>query len=597
MEAERDPLSAPLAWPRFEMGLFYDANANHLVAAYANHALIIPLAPFDLPAEPFLHLAVESPATFVWGEETAVQLRPLDGEARLALVDAPEGMRIVDSALVWKPAPAMETQLDVTLRVSKGDTSREQTMEFEISPPYLDLGFTAEGYSIAPDGRFGVAWANQPDEDGRPTCRLALLDFANRRVEAGRVANHVWTAAADARHVYVSSAGRSLFTVLNHDFDQVKLIHTSENVNEFCLDAADRLIVVCGWQALEFSTEDWKLLYDSGDQSVRGNDLELVAPRPVHDGVHYRGMVFDRDMRAVRLLVSAPECLALTRWKSRIADRIQRFPLELEVSVPLGLRDGGRSGFAQSVELPVAAALRAVTNVDAMTEVLDFHEVVSGSALLSFALPRRAGATWSDSGPGFPARRQRLVWRGKTIFVGGSDRIYHYTLSDEQLAEFPPAFSFRLAQERFDVDPARTTTLAHAVEGADGDVTVELDESLADLDGLAVDERTGSLTVDGKALTRSILASGEGLPDRLQDALEERKGGESRIKQMIEASQREFETLIGRHADGVPLAVPIRLVARDATQRTALLCYHVFLEIPEDDWNAADGARARDRRK
>lgn len=173
--------------------------------------------------------------------------------------------------------------------------------------------------------------------------------------------------------------------------------------------------------------------------------------------------------------------------------------------------------------------------------------------------------------------------RGRRVVCVRSDRLYALDLSDEQLTRFKPPYWIVPKQEALIVSAKGSTSLPTRTEG-EGERTFAL---VGAIEGLSIDEETGTVTADGPTLARTavtyLLRDGVLIPfldnwpaDGSTPSLE------PAIDPIIEKLTPSFERLTGRKPEGVPVAVPVKLVAMGADRQLAWLAYYVLVEVPRE---------------
>jgi hypothetical protein len=152
-----------------------------------------------------------------------------------------------------------------------------------------------------------------------------------------------------------------------------------------------------------------------------------------------------------------------------------------------------------------------------------------------------------------------------------------------------------LLQDKLTLDPGGVTKLKHEFRGAESLVEVGLAPKGP---GIEIDPRSGELTIDGPALVETVakaLASWTTSTVYPSSSASETLEGES--NEYPRGAKQRFQRIVGRPAKGVPVLVPIGLVARDKSQQIARLNYQIFLEVPEDQAREAFRRRNEESRK
>jgi hypothetical protein len=94
--------------------------------------MIIPIETLGLPNEPILLLDEAPPITTAIGELYEFPLRTVSGEGSFALLEGPEGMTIEDSVLRWRPEVAYTAPVEVKVKTSANDVTREESWNITV---------------------------------------------------------------------------------------------------------------------------------------------------------------------------------------------------------------------------------------------------------------------------------------------------------------------------------------------------------------------------------------------------------------------------------------------------------------------------------
>jgi hypothetical protein len=196
--------------------------------------------------------------------------------------------------------------------------------------------------------------------------------------------------------------------------------------------------------------------------------------------------------------------------------------------------------------------------------------------LASHAVPSERIRRW-----GFEDRYGRPLYSaGRKLVALLGDRVYCHTIDDATLKLCPAPFEFKLPEQIAIAGLEGKTQIPHAVSGGRKPLEFEL---TATTGGIRIDKSTGTVTLDGPALLKQTLAHiAEALGPRLRGLSEDKPIAPTSLMALFAGPMKaRFKALTGQEAKGIPVLVPIGLVASDADQQVASLNYQAVLMVPE----------------
>jgi hypothetical protein len=107
--------------------IYYDPKRQLLIVGRMQHVILIPIETLGLPDEPNLLLAESPPMQVKKGDLYDFPLRTVSNEGEFTLVSGPEGMSISENALRWRPESTYTDPVEIKLKTSAGDVTREET--------------------------------------------------------------------------------------------------------------------------------------------------------------------------------------------------------------------------------------------------------------------------------------------------------------------------------------------------------------------------------------------------------------------------------------------------------------------------------------
>jgi len=238
--------------------------------------------------------------------------------------------------------------------------------------------------------------------------------------------------------------------------------------------------------------------------------------------------------------------------------------------------------------LPISVTLRTGYADTQPTAALLLEELVTGkvSRRIPLILKEPASRDFRYSTL-FTSNGGHLAFAGRSILALLGDRLFIQTVSDDVAGAFPVPFHFKPQDKLIFLDPAGANTILHATEG--GERPLEFDLSITRR-AVRIDHKTGVLTLDGPVLMEDAVKF---LADKLKTSVEARRrdGGTTRrivadsgarLAFLVEATRAPFTWVTGREPKGVPVLLPVGIVAADAKGQTTRLDYQVLMEVPQE---------------
>ena len=607
----------------YRVQVLADPVGNRVLVAVGARVGIVPLVALSVKDEPLLVASVEPPPVLKVGEPVEVPVTPLDKRVDVSLKDAPKGVRLADGKIAWTPADTQVGHATVILRLKNGGLQRDQVVEFDVVQRCIQLGFTPSRIEISPDGKRAVAWSQpgrgqwRDEGQGLQRSRMALIDVENRKVLVEKELLYAVTAAAvDTQFVYVAPSDSDRVNALDHkELTRQKHSLTEGRVEEIWV-LSPKLLACQTQKGLEtFSLPDLALTRTAltpmkraqGEREAfrdEGMLDEWGRPRAggrltrLNDGWYGAGTLFSADMTATRMLVMAQGLPTLeVQRQTQPQGRLpwQRYLRENALMSLSGrqivMLDVGAKCILADVP---AVAVLSVSGWDqpTVTARLTIRDVVSGETAWQVNLleepvagmtdERRAalaalGGEWGRGGG-----EGVLTSAGRTLLATVADRVFVLSLSDELIKKCPPPFEFQPLSDTPVIDPAKNNTIPLAMRG--GQAPFEFELAMTH-DGVSIDAKTGTLTVDGpglfKAASELVLNTlGRGAGDeggRPDMAATPRQ----QITALAQQTKERYKQLTGRDAKGIPVLLPVGVAASDRNQQIASMECQVVVEVPE----------------
>jgi hypothetical protein len=329
-------------------------------------------------------------------------------------------------------------------------------------------------------------------------------------------------------------------------------------------------------------------MYDRGD----GLPFERFG-----DGWFAAGCVFGPDFGAVRMFVDAEGLPKLTGNRETSAAPPRPWNRQVANGMLLSGADQRIAQLDDRIAIilpdsPVCVALNygrgdearwTGDNRQRFTAKLTFLELLSGTTVLT--IPLIDSTLTNEAVQLYSANRgvSPLQSHGRQVFALLGDRLFILGIDDETLKKCASPFQFEPPKEVTTVSPKGPTTIKHAMRG--GQAPFEF-EFKTQRDGLTIDTKTGTVTVDGPKLSKQAL---ELVLQWMQTGLDRdpydrrpQPDAKQAVADFTKKQKARFAQLAGREPAGIPVLVPVSVTASDKNQQVASLDYEVVLEVPDD---------------
>jgi len=219
--------------------LMFDAHDRLVYARGAKAAIIDLTAPeLAVPLEIPLGLHVVEAVEAVVRSAIHVPIRTTGVDAGspvdLELTSGPDGARIADGVVAWKPRTADVGRHRFVVRARSGRRSVEATFSVQVNRPTVELPFNAGGVHVSSDGRTAVVSSATSDSAEDRTMWLAAVDLETMSLLAAR--------ELDGRSRRIALAGTRVYV----DSDSGLLSFDREDLSPQASDEHDGAIALPG---------------------------------------------------------------------------------------------------------------------------------------------------------------------------------------------------------------------------------------------------------------------------------------------------------------------------------------------------------------
>ncbi len=608
-----------------------DEKHNTVLVVSPGQVQTISLNSMNLPTEPILNVnlgSIMSPGPR--NPMMTIELIRANPDEKVELASGPSGMTLQGSQLVWDSRKAPIGIHPLTLRVSADGVSRVQRFNIVTAYPHANLPFAATGLSLSPDGHYAAAYQsslpqyyNQPNGN-RESASIAVIDLQKMLVISSATINqNIQYVGIDDDHVFVASQNvNSMFVYPTNDLRQERRIFLTQPVESLSV-AARRLFVSSGFEMSVFEEPNVTpakgiFRFPTIDDARRDPYMmlmQMIAPKRVNDQWFFNGCFYNADMTRVLSVyqprnfstyptsgpdqpMNAPARFADIRppgpWGLRLeGNALYREPRTTVGTLPM-MNNAGKILDA----LPAVACVsvdRSNVNrynrfgggINAAPLVVDFYDLVSVKRQSRIVL--NENSDMADPGQLQAAAGVVAVLQGTTLFV--------VPVSDLDAAKFPVPPMVTVDQPLPVIDPTRPTNLKFTAQGLVGAVTYSLE---SDYPGVSIDPQSGVVTFDGPAMatvaTRSLAnelarPAQYGLRTPMNPDASP-PSAEGLIDMYTHRIAMQYQRIFGHELkNGVPVALRLTVVARDADQQEVPGICTAFLELPVPTVSAAINER------
>jgi hypothetical protein len=580
--------------------VFCDDERDQLLVAFNEHVISIPLTDLPLPDGAIPHALLPLNAAASIDQELQIPVAQQPPEADVRVRTAPDGVVLEDGDLRWTPTAEHIGRHAVELDFSLGDRSHRQWIEVSVDRPALTLDALSKGDSPASVLHFDSA-GDRLLVASHPSTGESLLQLIDLKSGETTATAPLPPSSNVHRVIVPSGDGEDLLVFYDQkvsviSWPRLELVMTCDIGGNSPLQD----IVLVGNQWLVGTTQNrlgierrrlpggepvpfpaliGGIHEHTGNGLIGGIGQELIGSR-FADGWISEGVYYSQDLQTPQLLFRP--------WGFIRSERLDVGPL---------LRLYGT---------PAAPPVTSGNSPDRIWFDGGKMQLLAGTASRPFVPPEgQPGtedqlvtlSTWSlaagqqvDSHPlcltdGYLNHWEVRVFPGQDeALIMVTDKLYRWPLppSTADVPSAEPALDdgprFELKQSHLVADAAAPTEFVHSVTGGTAPYrfTVDGPRAVREMLPLAIGADTGTVTVDGPAASDWIIA-------HLSRPVEGANSG-----QLFDAyetvAQDEFQKIVGRPPQGVPVLLGLNVTVTDAANRTATLPYEFFIEIPRSDW-------------
>ena len=595
----------------------YDAKDKTLLIFQQNRVSSVPLSTLNLPNEPSLSISIDGSTHLMVGQQAKLRMTARNPGATIELESAPPGMTLVGGNLQGSVPAQTVGPVSLRLRISAKGFQRTQDLILDVGRPEIHLPFVPSELAISPDGSFAAALAPRqeqvngynPANPPTPGTRLAVVDLRNGSVAAQRsVPNNLRAVAIDGANVYATSPDSDAFFVLaRKDLSDVRRVFTRGRVNTILPIARTLIAMMQQGPSVRYSLPDLTPLDVAPEGSVAYMPpWQTTSPVRVNDGWYFRGIVWNSDLTAPRLIIR-PDGFSPMPGAGR-----QQF-LDPNGAAPAGswgvqlygnrlTRLGGQTigqvrGHSPVLleDVPAVASLdREEVQNRGRPERRDKRQVIFCDLIT--AQVAEPLVLYDEPAPhltyGQPFQSERLVSASGVLLAQINDRLFVLSTRTTPAARFPVPFTLTINDPVVVAERAHKAIVGFTTRGGKPPIQYALS---AEAPGFEIDKVSGKVTIDAGALTpRAIEAVSDVLAQRMGQSVPGLNSYRTATTQPLNQSPAavlaeyqksqtaRFASMSAKPAIGIPVAVTFGVVAQDTEQQTANGDTLAFVMIPPD---------------
>lgn len=539
------------------------------VAVFADrHAYVMGPASLALPDEPVLVSLLDVPESVTVGDELAVDLQLAGPRVETRLTRVPEGMRISDGKVLWRPEYSQLGLNKFVVERRHADAAVRQEIEVVVRPETLKNPFLATHATLDSTGTRLVAWRS------RIPTQISVTDLVTRETIVQRdAANQVLAASLAEETLYLLCAEhrRASLLLLDAETLQTKSEHMLDERHDATL-LHDAMIAVSGDAVLLYTEKSIIHRFLFSDLKDSASDGQ---PRP---GVVSNGLLTDplgficpaRGQPSRPLGTAPPQRQARLSFRSRelrsASEYKERPTAVAPESYPVRL----------SIEL-VHDSTPGLTRID----------LVAKSSIRNESLhrwPIRSIETANPTGD------LHVFWsvNGSKAACVIEESVYVKDLNDlNALSDVMRHRPFRLQSQDdvLAVDLKKEMRLQYTLTGGQQPYNCQLVLPVAAGTApasdwvAAVPDVEGAFNINIAAYVRHQRAK---TAESLTRWAERTAPADVIMTEYAQSVGEAYKTIVGKMPEGVPLAIPVIFLAREAQGETQQLHHYLLVDVPKE---------------
>ena len=544
-----------------------DAARNRVIVFSKRQALIVRLANWKLPDDPILAAAVDVPSVVTTESEVAMDVRPADPRIQVSLGSAPDGMRLQSGRIVWRPTSEQIGPAKFELHLRFKEATVKKAFELQVVRKSLRASFVATRAALDAEHRRLAVWNSQAPN------QLELIDIGTQRVIATRnLATQIVAVALrnDTLCVLCLDREKSKAQLLRLD---------TQNLG----DVKQRAIEI----------ESNVRYLDGAEMEIQDRRLRLRTVGGRHWDYALPDLDLARDPESVIVTKSGVRYLADTSsfvGTQNSLDKANSGGVPTIRSARIMARPSGQrvSGSGSSNASVVCEALLVRLRIQL---VPDSSGGVTTVALVAQSLEQ---AKELHRWPIVVVKTTTLskdvetFWTvdGKEAAILVQGQVFVLDLSELSELNVPSPLLIQPERNALAVHPAEKARLTYSVTGGTPPLVVHLQfsepgaaQDAANPHVQRVSNESGHFDVSIAEHLRDSLPH---IAKSLAGIPKETTSAEGILSTYVESIGSRFQHITGERLQGVPVAIPVTVFARDARDTRRTFSHVLLVDMPRD---------------
>ena len=584
-----------------------DDKNGRVIYMFRDKIVLIPLADFEVPNEPFMLLDVGSTHLAV-GKKQRIEMAVRDPRIKIDFSNLPEGAKQIEGGIEWTPQDEHVGREVIVATLTFNDIRRVVDVELQVSQPNFRVPFEIGGMLIDDSASRAVCWTTKagshrnaspyspPPEGTLPSLAAHQIAIVPLAGSTGKPIHRtldypIRKAFVSGAFIVVMPANDSMRLDL-YDVESMKLVKTlaSSAPLKHVTSKNNRLLFHGASSVDVFDLATLKKVKTIGtvesNRSFRSSRTNSSALR-LKDGLMVGGMMYDKTGDKPKLMVGPNGYTVVGSSHSGLFSgsflRQYRAPLTYRpsgntgpriVAGPMSIpRYGIHVSLESWSEYIRLSGSNYTSHMNRQISLVLYDATGTRQARIPITNKIRLQA--SSSGQATTPLMQVV---GQDVFIANGDRLFRWSAEKLRKVEDPktnkadPAEFYVVPQQTTFVTNAKKTELRHTIKGGSGPFQYY---GMSLLEGITIDGKTGVVSID-----RSIVA--KQAEARVATNFS-RRVDEARAIQNLRAAtialMEPTTRLIGRKLKGIPVAIPIHFKVMDTQARVAEMQYFVLTEV------------------
>ena len=539
-----------------------DAARDRIVVFADRKAHKVSLPPLNLPVEPILSVLLDMPDTVAVAEDVAIEVRKAAPSIEVKLLSAPDGMRLADDRLVWRPTFTQLGPAKIRLQLRSGEATLMRDYDVTVTSYTAPCPFPNARVALDDSGNNLVAWSSPAPS------MIGVIDLATRATSAScifptpiiaaeMVGQNIFVLSVDQREAYLTLLDA---TTLEKKAEQTIAVNSTARYLENAeIVSTDKRVMIQtkGGVNHYFLLPDLQEMSEEDYAEANANAGRLLT--------HLPAFIRHAPLQvSVNSKIGVRPRSATTTFRARElqspSDTKQRYaPVESEaLSLRLGMQlvPNSKPGYTR---LDLVA--RPLGRLDVIHRwPIDLIDITSQS--------RDVEVFWSIHG-----NKVALVFR---------DRIYVKDLRDVPIRSMPGEFRLQPEFDVFLANSDNATRLGYSLVGGTPPyaLAMKLPAAAGTQPNAAWVRRVagadGNFDVDVSRYVRDQLPK---IALAISNWSKETASADSIMTAYAESVKSRFERITGKKPSGIPIAIPVSVIARDAEGQTQKLQHYLLADI------------------